>query len=205
MAAEGGIQRLGTRHAGLGRQEVGDLAGEYGERAVEKFGIEILERGVEEGAGFGEEAGEFLLGEGRVAVPGVQRARGRGGTAAEAHAGEPAGPGWLGARGRARGAGAVRGMHSAGRGARGSVSVHGVADCGVRRGRAPRSAGLSETAGDSVAHGSTEPVEEARANPWVGLGRTVGGFESRCHGGGVWRVTNGMSMEITTCWQIFCG
>jgi len=165
------MQRLGARHAGLGWHELGDLAGNDGEREVQQLGIEILERRAEKGGGFGEEAGEFLLGEGRVAVPLGRGAEGRRGRAAAAHAREPGGA-WLGGWGG----------RSGGRRARGCVSVHGVADCGLRRGRAPLDAGLSKAAGDSVAHRAAEAEEEARGNPWAGLGRKVGGVKCRCHG-----------------------
>ena len=172
-AAQGGKQRLGVQ-AQFGRQAIRDLHGERGKHQAERVGIALLDRRVEERAGFGREAGMGLRGERDVVAVGQHRATGRLPRAAEP-ARQPAGAGWLGRRNRRRRTrpacgGLVRGGSRPGRVLR--CRLEGAIGAGRRR--PPATAGESDAGGDDVAHGGAEAAEDAHTTPLGGLGRKAG-------------------------------
>jgi hypothetical protein len=183
IAPQGGKQFPGIRDARLGRRGVGDGLGECGEQQAQGFGIQLFERGVEDGTEFGTDAWEFFRGEGRIEVVLERRAAAGHGAAAMEPSREPAGTGWLGWRGGWSGARPARVRRLPGCEARAGISVHGVAEAGLRRGGPPQGAGESKATGDSVARRAAEAAEEARTNPF-GLESKAWTVECSCHG---WR------------------
>lgn len=171
---QGGKQLVRIHHACCGRHDVGDGPGERGKQDAQGVGIDFLQRGVENCAELGAEARAFLWGEGRIVIVAEQWGDGpRGAASAKEQSREASGPGgrrWRDGFGCAR---AARGVRWSGRGARVGISGHGVADAGWRRCRASQNAGQNQAAGDGVAHRTADAADEARANPRMGLGRTV--------------------------------
>jgi len=180
-------QGIGVCQAGLRRQELDKLFGEGAERELKEDGIEVLERRVEERGGFGEQTGHVLWRERAVVVRGERRGGGRGAVAAgraEETARAVVGLGQVGWRGGGHGArvGGAWGLPWIW--ARVGVLGQGVAEVGLRRGRASQSAGQRKAAGDGVAHCAAEAADDARGDPDEGLGRHGGSLKRVEHGGG---------------------
>jgi len=127
----------------------------------------------------GAELGEYLRGEGRVAVVGKCAAAFGGESAAMAgeQRREP-----VRQEERERG-GAVRPArkrHPAGRGGL-RMLRGGAVSARLRRGRAPQGCGEVDAAANGAAHRAADPAHDARTNPLEGLGSWGDGVERGWH------------------------